>query len=221
MIKEFCAENFTNVPKAIASGANRIELCDNLAVGGTTPSYGVIQATMEYTKAHGVTVMVMIRPRGGDFSYSQSEVSIMRRDIGLLQEIGITGIVLGAVRDAWIDEEVMKELLTVSKQMEVTFHMAFDEIEARRQLEAIDWLAQNGVKRILTHGGDKETIIQDNLDRLEQFIEYAGNRIIIMPGGGLTHANASELAEKLGIKEVHGTKIVNLDEGDVNNETFN
>lgn len=210
MIREFCSENFTNIPKAIAAGANRIELCDNLAVGGTTPSHGVIQTTIEYASQHDAEVVVMIRPRGGDFKYTNEEVLTMCRDILVLQYIGVESVVFGAVRDGWIDEEVMNELLKMAEPFEVTFHMAFDEIKTSLQKEAIDWLADQGVKRILTHGGPEGTTIEENLPYLLKLVQYAGQRITILPGGGITYENSQTIADALSVTELHGTRIVKI-----------
>lgn len=219
MIKEFCAENFTHIPQAVQAGANRIELCDNLAAGGTTPSMGVIQTTVEYCQEHNVEVMVMIRPRAGDFQYNSEEVLIMCRDIAALQFTPIDGIVLGALKDGWIDEPVMEELLRVADDLEVTFHMAFDEILPELQFQAIDWLVDHGVKRILTHGGPLEQPITDHILTLKNHIQYANHRISLMAGGGVTYENAEEVARTLVINEVHGTRIVNITRG-TNNETI-
>ncbi|MBZ6526617.1 copper homeostasis protein CutC [Aerococcaceae bacterium DSM 111021] len=210
MIREFCAENFTNIPKAIAAGANRIELCDNLAVGGTTPSYGVIQTTIEYASQHDTEVVVMIRPRGGDFKYTKEEVLTMCRDILALKYTGIKGVVFGAVRDGWIDEEVMNELLKAAKPFEVTYHMAFDEIKKSLQNDAINWLAERGVMRILTHGGQEGSTIEENLPYLLKLVEYSGQRITILPGGGITYENSQTIADALSVTELHGTRIVKI-----------
>lgn len=208
MIREFCAENFTHVPEAIAAGASRIELCDNLAVGGTTPSSGVIQTTVEYASQLDVEVMVMIRPRGGDFVYNKTEVLTMCRDILALEFTKVDGVVLGAVRDGWIDEEVMTQLLKVAEPFQVTFHMAFDEINKSLQNDAINWLAKRGVRRILTHGGPEGTTIEENLEHLLQLIQHAGQRITILPGGGITYENSQKVADALSVSELHGTRIV-------------
>mgnify|MGYP003226868453 CR=1 FL=1 len=173
MVYEFCAENFERVPAAIDAGARRIELCDNLAVGGTTPSAGVISATTNYVHEHDARVMCMIRPRGGDFHYDQ--------------------------------EECKRE------PIDITFHMAFDQLSPEAQLDAIDTLADCGVTRILTHGGAAGTSIEDNFDHLARLIEYAGDRLTILPGGGITTANRDAVAAALGVSELHGTKIVPLE----------
>ncbi|WP_075983330.1 copper homeostasis protein CutC [Bacillus massilinigeriensis] len=208
MIKEVCVENFTNVPEYIAKGADRIELCDNLAVGGTTVSHGVAVETIHYCQGKNIKVMSMVRPRGGNFIYSKEELEIMKQDLVHLKELGTDGVVLGCLNDSgWIDEEAMTTLLKLAKGLEVTFHMAFDHISPGNQLKAIDWLVEQGVNRILTHGGLLDTNIEDNLVRLKEYIDYADGRIIILPGGGITNKNLHLIASALNIREAHGTKI--------------
>jgi copper homeostasis protein len=209
MLKEVCVENFTKVPEAIEKGAQRVELCDNLAVGGTTVSPGVAQVTMDYCRSRNVKVMSMIRPRGGDFVYNVDEIEIMKQDIIHLKEIGTDGVVFGCLtQDGWIGEEAMFTLLEAASGLEVVFHMAFDAIPADSQLKAIDWLVEHGVHRILTHGGPSDTKIEDNVDRLKTYIEHANGRIAILPGGGVTSGNLEEITSSLGVREAHGTKIV-------------
>lgn len=211
LLREFCAENVERVPAAIEAGARRIELCDNLAVGGTTPSHGVIRAAVEYARPRGADVMVMIRPRGGDFEYSDAERAIMLDDLAVARELGPTGVVFGCTRDGRLDRKLTAELLEAAGDLQVTFHMAFDAIDESEQLEAIDWLAEHGATRILTHGGAAGTAIEDNLDRLRAYVERAAGRIAILPGAGVTWRNAESVADALGVAEVHGTKIVRLD----------
>ncbi|MFS8188471.1 copper homeostasis protein CutC [Rossellomorea marisflavi] len=209
MLKEVCVENFTKVPEAIEKGARRVELCDNLAVGGTTVSPGVARVTMDYCRNRNVKVMSMIRPRGGDFVYNVDEIEIMKQDIIHLKEIGTDGVVFGCLtQDGWIDEEAMSTLLEAASGLEVVFHMAFDAIPADSQLKAIDWLVEHGVHRILTYGGPSDTRIEDNVDRLKMYIEHANGRIAILPGGGITHLNLPAIESSLNIKEAHGTRIV-------------
>ncbi len=136
MIKEFCAENFTHIEKAIKAGANRIELCDNLAVGGTTPSYGVIETVCQMARQDQVPVMTMIRPRGGDFCYSEAELSIMRKDILMAKEAGTDGLVFGCLtRERQLDTDAMQQLLEVAAPQQVVFHMAFDAIPQKRSVD--------------------------------------------------------------------------------------
>jgi copper homeostasis protein len=209
MIREACVENFTNVPEVIARGAERIELCDNLAVGGTTVSAGVAATAIRYCHHKNVKVMSMIRPRGGNFIYSNEEVGIMKQDLLHLKQLGTDGAVFGCLNEAnWIDEEAMLSLIEVAQGVDITFHMAFDQILPDHQFKAIDWLVEHGVQRILTHGGSATSKIEDNITRIQEYIDYAANRIIILPGGGITNDNLRAIAAELSINEVHGTRIV-------------
>jgi copper homeostasis protein len=214
LLKEFCAENVEHVAEALAAGAKRIELCDNLAVGGTTPSVGVIRAAVRLVREDDAAVMVIIRPRGGDFAYSDAELKIMEDDIRAALAEGATGVVLGCARDGHLDEPATERLLACVRacrpNAQVTFHMAFDAIAADEQLAAVDWLAEHGVTRILTHGGEAGTDILSNAPRLRGYVARAADRIAILPGGGVSWQNAEAVAEAVGVSEVHGTKIVRL-----------
>ena len=228
LLREFCAENVERVPAAIAAGAGRIELCDNLAVGGTSPSYGVIRAAVGIARETGAAVMAMARPRGGNFVYTAAEEQIMLDDVAMARSLGVDGVVFGCLTadaasgEAVVDRDMTARLVeaahgSVSDEtgtevppVAVTFHMAFDELTEERQLEAIDFLADLGVERILTHGGAAGTPVADNLGRLGRLIEHAAGRLTILPGGGITFENAEPVAEALGVQEVHGTKIVKL-----------
>ena len=207
MIKEFCAENYTDLPKAIQAGAKRIELCDNLTVGGTTPSYAVIEESVKYAHEHDATIMTMIRPRGGNFVYHDIEIKIMETDILKAIEAGSDGVVFGCLTETnEIDQEAMETLLIAAEGTQSVFHMAFDAIT--KQFEAIDWLIAHGVTRILTHGGPASKTIQENTEHLKELINYANNRIEILVGGGVNADNYQSVVELTGAKQVHGTKIV-------------
>lgn len=210
LTREFCAENMELVPAAVAAGAARVELCDNLSVGGTTPSYGVIRAAVALAGERGVGVMCMIRPRGGGFEYTPDEAVMMRDDLAMTKRLGVTGVVFGCLRDGHLDRALTSELVELADGVDVTFHMAFDALPADEQLGAIDWLAGQGVSRILTHGGPAGTPIEDNLGRLRAYVDRAAGRVTILPGGGITWENAERIASELGVCEVHGTKIVRL-----------
>lgn len=213
LIKEFCAENYTDIPAAIHAGAKRIELCDKLAVGGTTPSTGVIEEVLSYAGEKNVPVMTMIRPRGGDFIYNDIELKIMHTDLIEAKKMGTDGVVFGCLTPSgWLDEEALELLIDTAEGLQITFHMAFDSIPAARQFEAIDWLSEHGVDRILTHGGAAGTNILDNLPRLKELTNYAAGRLLILPGAGITYENVDQIVTELGAKEAHGTKIVNLAE---------
>lgn len=210
LTREFCAENMELVPAAVAAGAARVEFCDNLSVGGTTPSYGVIRAAVALAGERGVGVMCMIRPRGGDFEYTPDEAAMMRDDLAMAKRLGVTGVVFGCLRDGHLDRALTSELVELADGVDVTFHMAFDALPADEQLGAIDWLAGQGVSRILTHGGPAGTPIEDNLGRLRAYVDRAAGRVTILPGGGITWENAERIASELGVCEVHGTKIVRI-----------
>lgn len=211
MIQEFCAENFTHIPAAIYHGANRIELCDNLAVGGTTPSTGVLEEAFAYTSEKGIPLMVMIRPRGGDFIYNDTELKIMHTDLIEAKKLGVDGVVFGCLTpNNWIDEEAMEQLLEISDGLQVTFHMAFDQIPITKQFAAIDWLADNGVHRILTHGGPLQEPLATHYDHLSQLIAYAQGKLTLIIGGGITEQTKQQVSETLHVQELHGTKLVPL-----------
>lgn len=218
LTREFSAENMELVPAAVAAGAARVELCDNLAAGGTAPSYGVIRAAMAFARPRDVSVMCMVRPRGGNFEYTPDEAAIMRDDLLMAKSLGVTGVVFGCLREGRLDRELTAELVRLAHEgtpeaprgVAVTFHMAFDVLDPNDQLEAIDWLAEQGVERVLTHGGAAGTPIAGNVERLRAFIERAAGRLTVLPGGGITWENAEEIARELGVSEVHGTKIVRV-----------
>ncbi|BBN99730.1 copper homeostasis protein CutC [Sporolactobacillus terrae] len=211
LIKEFCAENFTHVPKAIERGADRIELCDNLAVGGTTVSSGVMAHTVRFCHARNIPVMVMIRPRGGNFVFTRNEHCIMRADIDQASRFGADGVVFGCLTDQnQLDVGATADLIDAAFDLEITFHMAFDQLSHEDQFVAIDWLAARGVKRILTHGGPMDQPITHHVNHLRKLIHHAAGRLIILPGGGITTVNAAFVAQQLSVQEVHGTKIVPL-----------
>ena len=186
MIYEFCAENVTLLEKAMQAGARRIELCDNLAVGGTTPSYGVTKAAVELAANYDTTVMTMIRPRGGDFVYHDLEIAIMLEDIRLTAQAGSQGVVFGALTaDKKLDKANLEKLIAASKGMEIVFHMAFDELSDEEQLEAIDWLSQVGVTRILTRSGASGDSLEKRFAHYHRILEHAAGKIEILPGGGI------------------------------------
>jgi len=209
MIYEFCAENVTLLEKAMQAGARRIELCDNLAVGGTTPSYGVTKAAVELASDHDTTIMTMIRPRGGDFVYSDLEIAIMLDDIRLTAQAGSQGVVFGALTaDKKLDKANLEKLVAVSKGMEIVFHMAFDELSEQDQLEAIDWLSQAGVTRILTRAGVSGDSLEKRFSHYHRILEHAAGKIEILPGGGIDMDNRQTFIDQLGVTQLHGTKVV-------------
>ncbi|GGE36653.1 copper homeostasis protein CutC [Streptococcus himalayensis] len=209
MIFEFCSENTTLLESALQAGARRVELCDHLAVGGTTPTREVIQDALTLAASYEASVMVMIRPRGGNFVYDKAELEEMLEDIRLSQELGAQGVVFGALTEqGQLDKPALEQLLVASTGMEIVFHMAFDHLPKDQQFTAMDWLAQHGVTRILTHGGSADTDILDNLDWLKSLIHHANGGIEILPGGGISIHNRDSISEALGVHQLHGTRIV-------------
>ncbi|ORO75877.1 copper homeostasis protein CutC [Streptococcus oralis] len=209
MIYEFCAENVTLLEKAMQAGARRIELCDNLAVGGTTPSYGVTKAAVELAANYDTTIMTMIRPRGGDFVYHDLEIAIMLEDIRITAQAGSQGVVFGALTaDKKLDKDNLEKLIAASKGMEIVFHMAFDELSDEEQLEAIDWLSQAGVTRILTRSGVSGDSLEKRFAHYHRILEHAKGKIEILPGGGIDLDNRQTFIDQLGVTQLHGTKVV-------------
>lgn len=209
MIYEFCAENVTLLEKAMRAGARRIELCDNLAVGGTTPSYGVTKAAVELAANYDSTIMTMIRPRGGDFVYTDLEIAIMLEDIRLTAQAGSQGVVFGTLTaDKKLDKPNLEKLIAASKGMEIVFHMAFDELSDEDQLEAIDWLSQAGVTRILTRAGVSGDSLEKRFAHYHRILEHAKGKIEILPGGGIDLDNRQTFIDQLGVTQLHGTKVV-------------
>ncbi|WP_173581556.1 copper homeostasis protein CutC [Lacticaseibacillus camelliae] len=209
MLKEACVENFTDIPAALRAGANRIELNDNLTVGGTTVSRGVMAEAIRYVHEHDAGIVCMIRPRSGNFVYTDTELKIMEADLFVAQELGADGVAFGALtKDHWLDEEAMENLIGAAGGMNVVMHMAFDEIPAARQQAAIDWLAAHDVSRILTHGGPLSVPIAQTVPHLQELVKMAAGKLEILPGGGVTAANVDEITAAIGVKQAHGTKVV-------------
>lgn len=202
MIYEACTGSYCEAVKAAELKANRIELCDNLLEGGTTPSLGTIKKTVD---SIDIPINVIIRPRGGDFIYSNDEKEIMFIDIVECRKLNVNGIVVGALTEEYkVDLEFIGRVKEISDDLEITFHMAFDKILNKK--EAIDNLSDIGINRILTKGGEGTAL--ENLDTLRELIEYSKDKIIILPGAGINLENRTFVANKTGATELHGTKIV-------------
>ena len=207
IIRELCLENFTKIPQALQAGVERIELCDNLDVGGTTPSYGVIEEAAKYVAESKTTLAVMIRPRGGNFVYNSHELKIIETDTLKAVEAGAQNIVFGALTpDNEIDTDALETVSIAVQGLPITFHMAFDEVAD--QEKAIDQLVEFGVDKILTHGGPLDQPL--NTDKLKSLIDYAKGKIKIIIGGGVNAENFENLAQLTGTNYVHGTKIIKL-----------
>lgn len=202
MIREKCIGSYLEALEAQKLGAERVELCDNLEEGGTTPSYGTIKMVAEKLE---IPAFVIIRPRGGDFFYSEDEIEIMKEDIKVCKYLGIKGVVIGALnQDKTINYKAIKEMVELAKPMSVTFHKAIDELE--NPVVEVKKLAKIGVNRILT-SGTKETALEGK-EILNQMIKEAGNDIIIIVAGKVTKDNLEEISKSIPTKEYHGKKIV-------------
>jgi copper homeostasis protein len=187
-----------SVETAAAGGADRIELCDNIFEGGTTPSAGMIQQIKDKVD---IDLHVIIRPRGGDFVYSVDEYMIMQEDINYCRKIGVEGIVSGVLlANGDIDVERTKQLVELSAAMDFTFHRAFDMVSDPEQ--ALQDVISTGASRILT-SGLKNNVVEGR-EMLKKLVELAGSDIRIMAGGGLKSANIGEILNS-GCREYHTT----------------
>lgn len=202
MIKEACVESLIDALEAEKRGANRIELCDNLSQGGTTPSYGTIKIALSTLK---IPIFPIIRPRGGDFCYTPAEIEVIKEDIKVCKSLGAKGVVLGILTaDKKIAFKTLAEFMELAKPMEVTFHKAIDELEDPTLV--IDDLINLGVKRILS-SGTKPTALEGK-DMLNKMIEKAGDRLTIVVAGKVTKENLPEISSLIPSKEYHGKIIV-------------
>jgi copper homeostasis protein len=198
LVIEVCVDSVESAMAAERGGADRVELCDNLLEGGTTPSAGAIMVARERL---GLKLQVIIRPRGGDFCYSDVEFAIMQRDIALCKQLGADGVVIGLLtEDGDIDVERTRGLIELARPLSVTFHRAFDM--ARDPYQALEQLIALGVDRILTSG--QEPSVLEGLDMITDLVQRAGDRVIIMPGGG-TERNIQKVVARSGVREVHVT----------------
>jgi len=190
---------------AQAAGADRIELCDNPGEGGTTPSYGFIKAARE--KLH-IQLYPIIRPRGGDFFYSDAEFEVMKTDVQLCKELGCDGVVIGILHaDGTVDKERCSQLIELAYPLGVTFHRAFDRVNDASQ--ALEHIIDIGCERILTSGLQPTAL--EAADTIAALIKQADERIIIMPGSGVRADNIIELAKKTGAVEFHTSARINID----------
>lgn len=193
---EICANSVQSAINAEKGGANRVELCDNLWEGGTTPSHATIQLAKEYVS---IPVFVLVRPRGGDFVYNDLEFEIIKQDIKAAVALGIDGIVSGVLQpDGSIDSKRTRELVDLAGSLPFTFHRAFDHVDDFEK--GILDLINCGVKRILTSGLKHQAIV--GKDNLAKMLDLASERLTILPGGGITKNNIGELYD-IGCREFH------------------
>ena len=198
-IIEIATSDFRTTSSAVEGGADRIELCANLAEGGTTPSYGHIR---ECREAFSVSIYPIIRPRGGDFLFTNDEFAIMLQDVKLCKQLNCDGVVVGLLNsDGTVDLKRTSQLIEVAYPLGVTFHRAFDR--CREPFEAMEELIEAGCERILTSG--QKPFAPDAIDVIAELNRIADGRIIIMPGSGVRKENVKMLAEKTGCVEFHSS----------------
>jgi copper homeostasis protein len=194
---EICVSDVASAVAASAGGADRVELCDNLAVGGTTPSAGAIAETC---RRLSIPVNVLIRPRAGDFVYSELELTVMRHDIEVAKALGAAGIVVGVLTaERTIDRDQLAALAALSRPLGLTFHKAFDQVHD--PLRALDTLIAVGIDRVLTSGG--QSTVLEGVEALAALVDRAHRRLAIMAGGRLDAASLAQVIRHGEVDEVH------------------
>jgi len=194
---EICTGCIQSCMAAQAGGADRIELCDNLYEGGTTPSYAFIKMAAEKLD---IGVHVMIRPRGSDFCYDDMEYELMQEDVKICKQLGVQGVVFGILLpDGQVDVTRTRALVDLARPMSVTFHRAFDVTPD--PVAALEAVIETGAHRLLTAGQKNKA--SQGVPLLHELVKQAGGRIIIMPGSGLTEHNIKELRDQTGASEFH------------------
>ncbi|SEK58714.1 copper homeostasis protein CutC [Nonomuraea pusilla] len=195
---EICVDSTAGALAAEEAGAHRVELCAALFEGGLTPTLGTVEATLAAVSS--IRVHVIIRPRGGDFIYDPYEIAAMERDVATVAAAGAHGVVIGALTPSGeVDAEVAERLIGAAGGLSVTFHRAFDM--AADPFAALDALAGLGVDRVLTSGQDVTAL--EGAPLIAALVEHAGDRLVVMPGGGITPRNVNRVVEATGVTEIH------------------
>ncbi|MEY8869746.1 copper homeostasis protein CutC [Meridianimaribacter flavus] len=198
MLLEICANSYQSAKNAQDVGAHRIELCHELSVGGITPSYGLLKQVRDTLS---IPVFVLIRPRSGNFVYTEDELDIMKQDIQLCKDLGFQGIVSGVLNtDNTIDLKRTKELVELSRPLSFTFHRAFDCV--KNPEEALEQLIDLDIDRVLTSG--LQPSAEKGINTLKKLNEKAKGRITILAGSGINQNNAKRFKE-IGLKEIHAS----------------
>ncbi len=194
---EICIDSVASARAALAGGADRVELCANLPEGGTTPSAGMIRSVRS---AFPGGLMIIIRPRGYDFLYSEDELNVMLHDVRVARELGADGIVIGCLTiDGRVDAARGQRLREAAGSLDVTFHRAFDM--TRDLSEALEDIHALGIQRILTSGGQPE--VPAGLATIAGLVRQSAGRVSIMPGGGVNADNLADIVTATGVREIH------------------
>ncbi len=204
---EVCVEGFSGAAAAEAGGGHRIELCAGLIEGGTTPSKGTLSLVLERLS---IKTVVLLRPRGGDFLYTDAEFDAMVRDIEVVRDAGAFGIATGVLTaNGQIDVERFERLIAAARPMSVTCHRAFDM--TRDPIEALETLVELGVDRVLTSG--QQPSVPEGIELIRELVQLSVGRIEIMPGCGIEESNVREIVEQTGVREVHFTAFSHQESG--------
>lgn len=204
---EICVDSVEAVAAAEQAGAHRVELCAALFEGGLTPSAGMIATARARSP---IRLHVIIRPRGGDFLFSADEKAVMRHDVEAAKAAGSDGVVIGLLdADGGIDVDGAAALIEAARPLAVTFHRAFDV--ARDPFEALERLVDLGVDRVLTSGQEPSAL--EGLDCLAELVRRAGDRIVVMPGGGITPRNVGRIVAGSGAREIHFAALAPVESG--------
>ncbi len=205
LLFEICIDSVEGALAAQEAGGQRVELCANLLEGGTTPTAGAIQLARQKID---IGLNVMIRPRGGDFCYSPVEIEVMKLDIQTAKQLGADGVVIGLLNpDGTIDAGQTRALVELARPLSVTFHRAFDM--TRDPFEALETLISLGLDRVLTSG--QEQTVLEGVDLITELIRRAGDRIIVMPGGGITPRNIGKIVRQCQPREIHVAGLVSVE----------
>ncbi len=205
MLLEIAVFNIQSALLATNAGADRIELCENPADGGTTPSYGTLKTVRQKIT---IPVFPIIRARGGDFFYTDDEFEVMQKDVLLCKQLGFEGVVIGLLnKDASVDIERTKRFVDLAYPLEVTFHRAFDR--TKDAFKSLEDIIDCGCQRILTSGQVPNAF--DRKELIKKLNDQADDRIIIMPGSGIRSNNIKMLADFTGVNELHSSARKNVD----------